>query len=172
MTNEPIEASRFFAELEERDRRTPRWKKAYYSVRRVANYREIKYRLKLATVWPAQRARKGYSTYDTWGFDDYLAKVMAGGIRELQRASHGHPVGVCSCEDKIHSDKASWDRCDGEQRWFEILGTMAEGFELWRDRWEIDHHDREEYRRRHKEAEEKLQVSLLLLSKHFGALWD
>ncbi|MEU3052234.1 hypothetical protein [Streptomyces griseus] len=40
--------------------------------------------------WWWQRARRGYSERDTWSFDRYLARVIAGGCQQL-REGHSYP---------------------------------------------------------------------------------
>lgn len=47
--------------------------------------------LKRDLAEPFQRARRGYSTPDTFGFDTYLAGVIAGGVQELRDREIGHP---------------------------------------------------------------------------------
>ena len=38
--------------------------------------------------WFVQRGRRGWSVRDTWGFDSYLAEVIAGGVEHLKAHRH------------------------------------------------------------------------------------
>lgn len=59
-----------------------------------------------------ERAHKGYSREDAWGLHAYLARVIAGGVREIHKEGHGNPVSL-----------------DYEE-WQGMLLEIAEGFEL------------------------------------------
>src|SRR5258708_7263452 len=39
-----------------------------------------------------QRWRRGWSDEDVWGFDTYLASVLAGGLKRLAGHHHGVPM--------------------------------------------------------------------------------
>jgi hypothetical protein len=62
-----------------------------------------------------QRARRGWSVEDTWSFDDYLARVIAGGTKELGERKIGYPMELTP------------------ERWDEILRTISEGFAAYGD---------------------------------------
>lgn len=38
-----------------------------------------------------QRGRKGYSVFDTFGFDGYLCRVIANGLDDIRSVAHGWP---------------------------------------------------------------------------------
>lgn len=96
-------------------------------------------------LWFGQRGCRGYSDEDTWNFDKYLARVIAGGVRAIR------------ARDISYSGES-------EEAWNTILDEMADGFEAWADAQTWDD--------RHGEVKLKLQKSLALLQTHFGALWD
>ena len=60
-----------------------------------------------------QRAERGFSTEDTYSFDVYLAKVIAGGVRELLERNMSHPEAV------------------GPDEWNAILEKIATGYEAY-----------------------------------------
>lgn len=43
--------------------------------------------------WSKQRWRRGWSDYDAWGFDYYLARVIAEGVSYMREIAHGYPNG-------------------------------------------------------------------------------
>lgn len=45
-----------------------------------------------------ERGKKGYSIEDVWGFDTYLANVIAGGTKRLREINHGHPTDLTNEE--------------------------------------------------------------------------
>lgn len=157
MSEEPCTLEEFWEELENLPRRT----KAYYAARRkvLAILRSPKtLRRKIRLV--VQRARRGWADEDTWSFDHYLSSVIAGGVRRLQKDSHGHPAGLCDCEDPwgMHEE------CNGPEKWDAILDEMAAGFEAHERDFatgEFTHED-----------EKKLERSLDLLHLYYRALWD
>jgi len=59
-----------------------------------------------------QRAKRGFSTYDWWGFDSYLTFVIIGGLKKFKKDGMGYPGSLLSM--------------DG---WLEILDDMIDGFE-------------------------------------------
>jgi len=95
--------------------------------------------------WKIQRMRKGYSTYDIWSFDTYLARVIAGGLEELRIMNNGHPANMTNDE------------------WLDVLIEMEDGFRSYNDSGTIGEYE---------EMNKKLNKSLLLFSAYFKHLWD
>ena len=123
--------------------------------------REFRYWLKCQTKYRWQRGKRGWATNDTWSFDSHMAKVIAGGVRELMSRNIGHPSGLCSC---IAALGEAHPNCDGNAKWLEILDEMATGFEIYESVYELDLGS--------DVAQAKLDRSLELFTKHFRDLWD
>lgn len=62
-----------------------------------------------------QRARRGYSTEDTFSFEDYLADVIIGGLTELRNRNLAHPGGLTP------------------EEWRAILDEIIIGFKVFQD---------------------------------------
>jgi hypothetical protein len=116
--------------------------------------------------WFIQRGRRGYSDYDLWSFDHYIAGVLAKAARELALISHGHPRASCSCPPNVASSHPLMrhvDQCDGMERWKEVLAEMAAGFEEYAGNIP----GTVPYGRN-----PTLNRSMNLFKQHFEALWD
>lgn len=116
----------------------------YYVLRRGINkVRRVKDDLQFAK----QRATQGYSTKDTWSFDEYLAKVIAGGVKELRDRNFGYPRGL------------------DQDEWKAILTDIVDGFELYT-----------KHQYTYKEIPDKDQAKIdeawHLLQEYFSGLWD
>lgn len=99
--------------------------------------------------WWWQRGSRGYSDCDVWGFSDYLAGVIVGGLRQLKTELHGWP----HCEE-----------ISTEKEWENIIDKMIRAFEL---------HLREAEWTKLTDAEQKeKQEGMLLFARWFGALWS
>ena len=103
----------------------------------------IRRTLRKVRSWPSDvrcfiaRGRYGVSVVDTYSFDDYLAGVIARGVRMLREANHGHPGNTTSAEwqsillqiEEAFSDYATNDDWGAKQeeaalllaRWFPHL---------------------------------------------------
>lgn len=91
-----------------------------------------------------QRARRGWSVEDTWSFDCYLAKVIAGGVRSIRERSIGYPGELTP------------------ERWEEILLEIEQGMDAairLMDDW--DAHDKELF-----------DLAMKHLHHWFFGLWD
>lgn len=144
MTDEPCALKEFWEELEN----TPRRTKLYYAARRkVVAVLCSPQTLRRKAVHVSQRARRGWSDEDTWGFDYYLSGVIAGGVEKL-RSGHGYGNAV--------EDEAEWDR---------DLRDIVEGFKLRqsavRDSGAPTPEDKA-----------KMERAFDLLRKHYDDLWD
>lgn len=121
--------------------------------------------LYLRSWW--QRARNGYSTPDVWGFDTYLAQVVAGGLRHLANSSHAMPTVGSS----YYPADIEWGNEDPEIHnaahvaWVADLNSAAEKLERYVNdelvSWEVEQH-------KHEEAKEAIRW----VAENFGSLWD
>jgi len=94
-----------------------------------------------------QRGKRGFADKDVWGFDCYLAEVIAGGLKLLRKNHGGHPLRLT------------------DEKWNSILDEIIEGFEA-RNNCE----SYEEFLSI--EVDKKLNKSLELFAKYFQNLWD
>lgn len=78
-------------------------------------------------IYKYQRAKRGWSNRDTWGFNYFLSKVIIGGLEYLKKTKHGIPSTVCS---KHESDEQFEKDC---KKWDTILDCMIETFKTARD---------------------------------------
>lgn len=130
------------------------WDKAHrvrYRLRRVwyhATHPRKAYRQ--AIYWPVrrfiERGRRGWSVSDTWGFDTYIAGVLADGIERLRDDLHGHPGNLTP------------------EEWESILTEMAAGFRRWANHYDDIPSEDEAYR--------AVRKSIRLMHRWFGHLWD
>ena len=67
-----------------------------------------------------QRARRGWGHADVWGFDGYLAKVIAEGLKHLKKTQHILPTWDTGKESEEVAQK----------RWNEYLDKMIWTFEV------------------------------------------
>ena len=133
------------------------------------SYSDFRYQLKRKTIWSFRRAKHGWADPDTWGFDHYLAGVIAGGCRHLQDIAHGCPMELAH-PDGFSENGMPIERTDGIdpfEEWKKILGQIAEGFEIYAkdEWWDPDNPN--------KDAEhEKIVLAKELFIKYYGNLWD
>lgn len=109
--------------------------------------------------WFFQRGVRGWAPIDTWAFDEYLLKIMEGGLAYLRKTQHGYPASLTEKE---------WDRRLGEMIWsFQFL--LDEG-DIWSQdcrRIGVDQADK------NKEINEKrAKEGLKIFIEHFADLWD
>src|ERR1700685_1373267 len=70
--------------------------------------------------WMKQRIKRGYSDRDVWGFDSFLAPVIAGGVRQIARFS-GY-------------------KSEDERQWRDTLNFIADQFEWYaKEQFTFDH---------------------------------
>ena len=93
-----------------------------------------------------QRARRGWSDEDTWGFNYHLAHVIGGGVRHMRSIAHGHPAEITF------------------EEWKAILDEIAEGMDAALVM--LDEYAWPEG------GEEKFNLAMDHLKKWFAALWD
>ena len=105
-----------------------------------------------------QRGRRGYASRDLWQFDNWLSKLIAGGLREFKQNCYTYP-----------GDDMTWEE------WMGILDEMIECFE--EQNRKIDNiHTSEDfmklYHKRNKERKKKLHRGLELLELYYFDLWN
>jgi hypothetical protein len=146
------------AELEERDRRRAAKPKlvrkvieAWWWVRRKIKYPPRPWsRVKQAY----QRLSRGYSDRDWWGFDSFLAGIIADGCKKFREEGHGWPGTYRDGSDMTI------------EQWNDILTKIEDGF---RAHLENDDFPDEE---RRKELTAKFEEGGKLFIEYFGSLWD
>lgn len=102
-----------------------------------------------------QRGSRGYADSDIWSFDDYIQRVLTGGLKELSK----NPLGYPDIDGMTH------------KKWKETLKKMQSGFQAvidYEDKGFLKDKGFKKMKLVYKEREE----SLKLLIKYFGALWD
>lgn len=100
----------------------------------------------------SERARRGYSVYDSWNFCDYIAWVNIQALEEL-KDGHGYPANLAGMEE-----------------WQELLDTMIKGFEACNTLASL------EYDFNDKAATDALMAAknkgFALYADYFMSLWD
>lgn len=108
-----------------------------------------------------QRADQGFSTEDTFGFDSYLAGVIAKGVGELRDRCDGNPLGSPAAllpEGAIGRGRPTKEESlQANREWRAILDTIATGFESYAEDEIVD---------------DALSEAFRLLQEWFPALWD
>lgn len=109
-----------------------------------------------------QRGMRGWADCDTWSFDDYLSRVIPGGLKRLKDYIHG-----CPCEFTDDQEgKPIRDVEEGCKEWAKVLQKMIDSFELntkEQDEWPYQLTEEER-----KTRDEGYQLFI----KYFGNLWD
>ena len=137
------------------------WNKAldlYYAIKRFVIYDILYFPRKVK--WFIERGKNGFAENDVWGFDQYLAKVIFGGMKQLQKNMQGAPTGL------------------SEKQWSKILDKIQLGFTEYLNRneyynkfedeiWSDKHH-----REMDKRINKNLSCSFELLETYFQNLWD
>lgn len=140
-----------------------RFTKLIWWLRGTLSWEEIRYKWRKAVTWKWQRANRGWSEYDTWAFQSYLARVISEGVGHLAETVHGHPVGLCSCKDKAHTKKEDWGKCDGFEVWKSTLRQISEGFALYAEPWEYTFAEEQEVQKKVTEALELFKQNFFWL---------
>lgn len=145
------------------------WHRVKYLIMNAFTYSEWRYQIYYRFGGLFQRAWRGYSNKDTWSFDAHLARVTAGGLRELAKYSHGCPSYFCrNCSVDI-----------GAKRWKAWLVDKAEWFEayaddFWDPSWpQMTEKQRDAYCKSYlKKLKKFKEVVLPDFYKHYGSLWN
>lgn len=160
-----------------------------WSIRRWIMPSEWRYRWR-RFVGLFQRAWMGYASHDVWGFDHYLAGVMAKGLRDLAGQAHGCPHEFAvkyNPPDDGTPEAKYWpgDANRGTRDWQSWLYDKADWFEWYYldedgtsdDKgWITPGMSGEEKRRRidtyHAKMEKFFNEVLPDFVKYYGNLWD
>lgn len=96
-----------------------------------------------------QRVKYGYSIYDWWNFDSYIAGVIAHATERFASQGMGHPMS--------HT----------EATWKELCLSISEPLAKWasEDRWKLNLDDSLELYR-------QVQEALHKFADNFGGFWD
>lgn len=96
-----------------------------------------------------QRVKYGYSVYDWWNFDSYIAGVIAHALDRFVRQGMGHPA---------HHTEDSWDH---------LCLSISEPLAKWAsdNRWKLSADDTTK-------LYEQVQEALHKFADNFGAFWD
>lgn len=96
-----------------------------------------------------QRIKYGYSTFDWWSFDSYIAGVIAHACEKFSTSSAGHPGDMTYDE------------------WKEYCHSISVPLALWAspDRWKMGYKDEMEL---YSQAQEALRK----FAQRFGSFWD
>lgn len=96
-----------------------------------------------------QRIQYGYSVYDWWNFDSYIAGVIAHAVGRFAREGMGHPMS--------HT----------EASWKQLCLSISEPLSKWacEDRWTLSLDDSLELYR-------QVQEALHKFADNFGGFWD
>ena len=106
-----------------------------------------------------QRGQRGFSISDTWSFDGYLARVIAGGVAELRKREIGYPMSMYPEHLRdIGAETTPEDDEAAHKRWNEILDKIEAGFKAYADEDDIE--------------SEGFKEAMSLFAEHFPYLWD
>lgn len=96
-----------------------------------------------------QRVKYGYSIYDWWNFDSYIAGVLAHALGRFAREGIGHPFNHTA------------------ESWNELCFNISESLAKWAsdERWKLNAEDSLELYR-------QVQEALHKFADNFGAFWD
>lgn len=135
--------------------------------------------------WFIQRGKRGYADCDTWGLDFHLAKVIAGGIRELQTCGNSCPCGYTLKRWQKVLDQIAWT-FETEQKIIN-MDTMYSPSEKYNDKKYKEY--RKSFKRIGKDIAEQFkdedkthvmtlkeckyyEVGWKLFAENFQSLWD
>ena len=97
----------------------------------------------------------GFAKSDVWSLDDYLLRVLVGGLEILRQKGHSYS---CSCYKHNFAEE-----CHCLEKWNEKLDEMIEGFQ---GSWVSMYDELSE------EDKTKFNKSMKLLQENFFDLWD
>lgn len=112
----------------------------------------IKYKKENPKRWKLhkkQRVKFGYSEYDWWSFDSYIAGVIAHACDRFASSSNGYPSSMTL------------------QEWKNLCSEIAAPLKKWasNNRWELSMKDQEL-------LYEQVQKAFHQFADHFGEFWD
>lgn len=122
-----------------------------------------------------QRAQRGWSLEDTFDFDGYLARVIAGGVAEIRHNLHGYPP-------ELGAPAGNWsgnpmEELDDEQgmaAWGSILDKIVEGFTIYAEEggYPVSLTDDPEANASAAAQAAKIDQAKRLFVYWYGHLWD
>ena len=81
--------------------------------------------------WFFQRAYFGFSDYDTWNFDYYLATIIIGGLKHLKQYSHSAKPSQEEFDIMIEGFEANLLMIDDPSLYDELKPIFDRGMELF-----------------------------------------
>lgn len=128
--------------------------------------------LDAAEMHRQERVDQGFSRFDMWNFDNYIAWVIANAMTHLRDEGHG----LFMYDDFDYTainDKSKEQHEEAKERTRNDYNVMIDGFTSWVEFSENNHGVTPgEYKENFKVAEDKLNAALDMFKKHFMALWD
>lgn len=101
--------------------------------------------------WIKQRIKRGYSDRDIWSFDNFLAQVIADGVRQIAQIG-GYPLGFENDPDK----------------WGETLNFIADQFEWYaKEQFTVG----KGFQDKVNDVNGDFHKAWVLLEENFGGLW-
>jgi hypothetical protein len=152
-----------------------KWEYYKYQIKNAYDYVcEIPYKIKVFYL----RGKYGYTYYDAFSGHTYLAKVIAGILRQIQKNSFGWPAGMGMNGESV----PYYDDIPTPEAWIEKLNYLASIFEEWVkfDNSEDDLHndyfdnkiDCETFYKLEEEKRKHLISEMSTVFKYWGSLWD
>lgn len=137
----------------------------------------VKRKLAFPRRWKAavkvfvQRGRRGWSTPDVWGMDDYICTLLGQMTAELRAKTHSHPC--MATESSACGGMPDSPPCNCEQAWNETLDAIAGPLLTYRTHWDFpDGESSDQHWQREKRIIAEAQDALRLLADHLPAMWD
>jgi enamine deaminase RidA (YjgF/YER057c/UK114 family) len=125
-----VNSDKIFADIDHYHRS---WKGRMWNMwRHIKGFFNFSWHFRRLIKYPIQRARRGWSDRDAWGFDNYLAEVIAGGTTYIAKSAHGYPPQL----NEIYA-KDMWAKTTPEadnaafKEWVAILKDISARFEAY-----------------------------------------
>lgn len=126
----------------------PKWKHAWWAMYRALRWSTIRRVFFFYPRWGWQRLRRGWSDYDAYSFDHYLAGVIAGGLANI-RDGHSHPCDMTA------------------EEWESYLNEIITGLTRYRDMRFTANQYHEEMK-----AYNAAAAAMHKFADRFGDMWD
>lgn len=111
-----------------------------------------------AVKWMWQRAIRGWSERDAWGWCTHHAEVTVQVLKYLRKHKHGYPIGLTPA------------------KWTNRLDLMIDGFQAFMDEendvTSYKKLSRQEWHKLRMRRHRKLMYALTLFRTHYYSLWD